>query len=85
MLFELTVTLNKNPTDSSKTIILLEIPNDNVITVPTFSEPFYTAQYLTESDPHTIKLDEGQEISITEKEGVDITLSGGKYSGRVAS
>ncbi|XP_068902687.1 protocadherin Fat 3-like isoform X3 [Tenebrio molitor] len=76
MLFELTVTLNKNPTDSSKTIILLEIPNDNVITVPTFSEPFYTAQYLTESDPHTIKLDEGQEISITEKEDVDITLSG---------
>jgi hypothetical protein len=76
MLFELTVTLNKNPTDSSKTMILLEIPNDNVITVPTFSEPFYTAQYLTESDPHTIKLDEGQEISITEKEDVDITLSG---------
>jgi hypothetical protein len=75
MLFTLTVTLNKNAAVGSKTMILLEIPNDKVISVPKFSKPFYTAQYLTDSDSHTIKLDDGQEISTTKKEDVYISLS----------
>ncbi|RZC33423.1 uncharacterized protein BDFB_006638, partial [Asbolus verrucosus] len=74
MVLKLTVTLGD---DSSQSVILVDIPNENVINIPTFSQPYYTATYLADTTPHSIALDDGQEISVTKNpDNVGIALIG---------